>query len=266
MSLLLIFEYILSFLGVAADATLFVLLLKRRAWREYPFFFLYITESLITALGMNYVYLHVSSTTYFYAYLWDMGVSSLLQFALLVELSWSVLKPIRGSLPRGTWLVISLMVAVSGALLWPLVGMAHMAHITPAWDFFFKLQQTISILRIGFFVILVSLSQLLAIGWRNRELQIATGLGFYSLIYLVINILHTYKATYPYYHKLDQALLICYFCTLMVWVLSFAIQEPDRRKFTPQMAGFLLYLSGSAKSNRLLVTNQSITSDRSKDD
>lgn len=259
------FEYILSFLGVAADATLFALLLKRRAYREFPFFFLYITESLISALGMNSIYFFASRDTYFHAYIWDMGISSFLQFALLVELSWSVLKPIRTSLPHGTWVILALMMAIAGALLWPVAGLALPAHLTAAWNFFFRLQQTIAILRIAFFLILASLSHLLAIGWRNRELQIATGLGFYSIISLIINILHTYPATYSFYHQLDQSVVISYFGVLLIWVLSFATQESNRKKFTPQMANFLLYISGSANSSRLSVTAQLITADRPKE-
>ena len=43
-----------------------------------------------------------------------------------------------------------------------------------------QLQHTVSILRILFFLVLAGGSQLLSIGWRDRELQVATGLGFYS--------------------------------------------------------------------------------------
>jgi len=259
------FEYILSWLGIAADATLLALLLHRRVYREFPFFVLYIAESLISASGMNFLYTHTSAGTYFRAYLWDMGTSSVLQFALLVELSWSVLKPIRSSLPRYTWLFLTLIIAFSGLLLWPLAGLAHPANTTAAWNFFFRLQQTIAILRIGFFLILASFSHLLAIGWRNRELQIVSGLGFYSLIYLTVNMMHAYLTAGLFYLRLDEAHTASYFGVLLFWVLSFGTRESVRKKFTPQMANFLIYIGVIAKSNRLLVTENSITTDRSKE-
>jgi hypothetical protein len=255
----------IALLGILADATLLALLLKGRVYWDFPVFFLYIAESLASAVAMYVLFTRASSSTYFHVYLWDLAISSLLQFALLVELSWSVLKPLRSALPKGTWIVLACVIALAGALLWPVAGLAHPAQMNATFNFFYRMQQSIAILRIGFFLILAAFSQILSIGWRNRELQIATGLGFYSLISLIVNMIHAYQNLGVHYQILDRLQTASYFGVLLFWVLSFAIKVPERKNFTPQMANFLLYLSGSAKSDRLLVTGRKVTQDDSKE-
>ena len=97
---------------------------------------------------------------------------------------------------------------------------------------FFRLQQTFAILRVVVFLGLAAFSQLLSIGWRNRELQVATGLGFYSIVSLAITILHTHQVVGPQYHWLDEVGAASYLSALAYWVLSFAtkgtLPEPIR--------------------------------------
>ena len=61
----------------------------------------------------------------------------------------------------------------SHSLIWPLAGLTLPANLTHAGRFFVQLQQTFAVLRIAIFLGLAGFSQLLSIGWRNRELQIA---------------------------------------------------------------------------------------------
>ncbi len=103
-----------------------------------------------------------------------------LSFVCLVELAWSVLKPIRGSLTRWALLYIAGMILLAGALLWPFSGLE--ADTGAQERLLVHLVQTVGFLRVGFFLLLAATSQWLSIGWRDRELQIATGLGFYSLV------------------------------------------------------------------------------------
>ena len=109
---------------------------------------------------------------------------------------------------------------------------------------------------------MAGLSQLLSIGWRNRELQMATGLGLYSIVSLTVGILHTHQisGTQPY-HLLDQAVTASYLVALAYWVFSFATREAERRAFTPQMATFLLAVAGNARATRISLAD-SPTNDR----
>ncbi len=114
-------------------------------------------------------------------------------------------------------------------------------------------QQTTSILRVLFFLTLAACSQFLSLGWRDRELQVATGLGFYSLVSLGAAMIHTHQTTVYQYKHLNQFVVASYICSLAYWVYSFAQQEAERREFTPQMQNFLLAAAGVAREQRLAL-------------
>jgi hypothetical protein len=117
---------------------------------------------------------------------------------------------------------------------------------------------TSSALRILFFLILAACSQWLSIGWRDRELQIATGFGFFSLASLFVSFLHMNQgATTTPYHTAELMLTACYDCSIFYWIISFAQKVPERREFTPQMQNFLLAVAGSARNTRIALTDSS---------
>ena len=103
------------------------------------------------------------------------------------------------------------------------------------WRYLKGVQHTVSILRILFFLLLAGGSQLLSIGWRDRELQVATGLGFYSLTSLVISGLQACQISGMRYLYLNRIAVICFICSLIYWLVCFAQQEAERRAFTPEM-------------------------------
>ncbi len=151
------------------------------------------------------------------------------------------MRPIRKSLPKYSWVWIAALIALGGLILWPIAGLAAPDNLTPEWMNFFRLQQTPAILRAVFFLALAAFSQLLSIGWKDRELQIATGLGFYSIVSLAVTILHTHQPTgTPQYHWLDVLGGVSYLGALGYWVYSFATQPAERREFSPQMQSMLL--------------------------
>jgi len=175
-------------------------------------------------------------------------------FGVLVELSWSTLRPIRSSLPRSALLVVGVLIVALGAAIWPFSGIHELASLAPAIRNIVRVQQTASILRILFFLVLAGCSQLLSIGWRDRELQIATGLGFYSIVSLTVEILHSHEAMGSQYRHLNQIVVVSYICSLLYWAFSFSEKEAERRDFTPQMQSFLLAMAGNARATRIALS------------
>ena len=246
-----------------AEAVLIVLLARSRAFRTFPAFFLFICWSFLSdVIFFRLQFLSLSAVTYFKFYEVQMVIDSAMLFAVLVELAWSVLRPIRASLPKNAWIGIALFIALVGLLLWPVAGLTLPAtKLAPAGLVFFRLQQTFAILRVVVFLVMAGLSQLLSIGWRNRELQVATGLGFYSIVALAVSVLHTHQFVGAQYHWLDEMEDAGYLCALAYWVFSFATREAERRAFTPQMATFLLAVAGNARATRISLAD-SPTNDR----
>lgn len=240
--------------GFVTLAAVVGLLIYRCVWRTLPFFFLYSVWTLFGSAG-SYSIRHFIPSAYFTTYLIEAGVDFVLQFCVLVELAWSVFRPLRASLPRATVFVLGVLVAACGAAIWPFTDSTAFAHFPPQWHLLVRLQQAVSILRVVFFLVLAGFSQLLSIGWRDRELQVATGLGFYSVVSLISTMLHTHQAPGVQYRRLDQLVVASYVCSLLYWVYSFAQKEAQRREFSPQMQSLLLAVAGAARTSRIALTD-----------
>ncbi|HEY3624696.1 MAG TPA: hypothetical protein VGL00_00375 [Terracidiphilus sp.] len=259
-------DTILQLIGLMGDLGVLLFALRGRLFRVTPVFCCYIAWCLlndILYLLLNR-YFSYFGQNYFRIYLVEMVLDSVFEFAVLVELGWAVLRPIRSSLPRYSILMLALLFAVAGAVIWPVS--AHMVpggNLSKSGILFVHAQQTIAVLRVVIFMALAGFSQLLSISWRNRELQIATGLGFYSMCSLAIFVIHTHQSagTRPY-HVMDQIGVATYVCSLAYWMFSFSQQEQERQEFTPQMRSFLLAVTGAARGTRMALADSAIGTPR----
>jgi hypothetical protein len=247
----------LLFAGILLEAGILALLIRRHTWKTLPFFFAYIIWGLFSD-GINYfVERHsagLTSSGYLRTYLFLTVFDTALQFCVIVELSWSILRPLRKSLSYRALILVAILILIAGGVIWPFAGV-HGLEKYPLMQGLLRLQETTSILRILFFLFLAASSQLLSIGWRDRELQIATGLGFYSLVSLAVDILRRHQEVGPMYNVLERIAVSSYFCTLLYWGLSFAQKDAVRQEFTPQMQGFLLAVAGGARSARISLSD-----------
>ena len=262
-------DSVLLFAGMVTEAAMIGLLLYRRVWRTLPIFCVYVAWSLLSDIGNAAVLRSPSGTTsssYFETYTVATVLDSALQFCVLIELVWSVLRPLRPALTRRALIAVSILILVVGAVIWPFAGIHGLEIYPQAWRNLVHLQQTTSILRILFFLGLAGGSQLLSIGWRDRELQVATGLGFYSIVNLAVSMWRSHQGMEPQYALLSEILAITYFCSLLYWVFSFAQKEAERREFTPQMQSFLLAVAGTARTTRMAMTDASASMPRDRRD
>ncbi len=216
------------------------------------------------------VYAHYPSS-YFQTYIVVTGIDSLLQYCVLVELAWSVFRPFRASLPKHTVWFLAGFITLAGAVVWPFAKDPAFARLPFQWQLMGRFEQTDSILRVLIFLVLAGCSQLLSIGWRDRELQIATGMGFYSLVALAVTALQAHlnvaqQGHLQHYQKLNQFLVASYIGSLAYWAFSFAHKQAERREFSPQMQGLLLAVAGSARGLRIALTGSSSGKSRSDRD
>jgi hypothetical protein len=249
-------DSILTLSSALGEAVVCVLMVRQKMWRKLPLFLAYVAWACASDLVA--FYLQHRSTEHFYLrfFLVETVIDSVLQFAVLVELGWEVLRPVRSSLPRGAVIVLALLVALAGLAIWPLAGKAVPAGYIGLTQPLFHLQQTVAILRIVVFLVMAGFSQVLAIGWRDRELQVATGLGLYSIVSLMVTLFHTQqKGNADDFHWLDQAVSVSYLCTLAYWVFSFVTKEQKRKEFSPQMQHLLLQLGGGARAGRIALSD-----------
>ncbi len=243
------------FAYIGVEAAFVGLLFYKRAWRILPVFLSYCIWDVLSNLAAYGVSLYAPSR-YFGVVFAETVIDSALLFCVLVELAWSVLRPIRASLSRRALIVVAGLILLAGAIIWPFAASSSLAHITSREGILYaQLQQTVSILRILFFLMLAGGSQLLSIGWRDRELQVATGLGFYSLVSVAVTMLQARQVSEPQFFHLTQIAPAGFLCSILYWFVSFSQKEAERREFSPQMQSFLLTLAGAAHSTRVTLSS-----------
>lgn len=230
--------------GIGMEAVLIALLYAKRAYRSVPVFCTYVLWTLLSdaaAMVANQLY----PGRFFDVYLAQAVLDSLLQFGVLIELAWSVLRPQWSSPPPGTFVVVALSVIAAGALIWPFATIPGFNELSPEWRQLMRLQATVSILRVLFFVDLLGFSKVLEVSWRHRELQIAAGLGSYSLVSLIVSFVHSSHLSDPSYHLFDQLVAVSYFCAMLYWIVSFS-QKGAPRHSKPKMQNVLLTVAGAS--------------------
>jgi hypothetical protein len=241
--------------SLAAQASLIGLLFYRRIWRTLPVFCAYCVWDVASNVIVRYAGPYLGKN-YFELYFAQAVLDTALLFCVLVEVAWSVLRPLRSSLPRSSLVLVGVLILVAGAAIWPFTALPGLAHATSRMgQIYTQLEQTASILRVLFFLVLAGGSQLLSIGWRDRELQVATGLGIYSIVSLTVAVLATHETTASQYAHLAQVEAAAFICCLVYWAVSFVQKQAERREFTPQMRSFLLAAAGAARTTRVTMTD-----------
>lgn len=245
----------------AVQAIVIGLVIFRRIYKTLPLFSSYLIWLLLIQGASAYIEnQHPSSHIFEPIYFAASIIDTTLVLCVLIELSISVLKPIRASLPSWTFIAMSGLLIGAFLVIWPFAKPPGLSGLQPITQHIVHLDITASVLRILFFLALAGCSQLLSLGWRDRELQIATGLGFYSLVSLSVTLLHMNQGASTedakrIYHLLDEVVAASYLVSMFYWVVSFAQKVPERREFTPQMQSFLLALAGNARATRLGMTS-----------
>jgi len=249
--------------GIGLEAILLATLYLRGAWRKLPLFTIYcawdfLNNSLLLVFSTAH---NVRSEAFAIFFLATSVLDAVCILAVLTEIFWSVLRPLHATLPRHTILILTVFLCMVAALLWPFTAIAGFGRLT---SLTMHIQQVSSLLRIIVFALLAVSSHFLSLGWRDRELQVATGLGFYSLVSFGAMLVHTHSTSLSLYISLNEFVVASYLCSLLYWVYSFAQKEAERREFTPQMQNLLLAIAGVAREQRLALAQAAAERSRSE--
>jgi hypothetical protein len=240
-------------LGLAAEIALFIVLIARRQYKNFPVFTLYIGFNLLSDLGIATLLVVLPRVGNSLA-LGLLPLQYLLELGVLLEIAWNVLRPVHTSLPAGSVRVFIGSVALAllgGTLLaWHLNNTGDKVQ-----DFKTPLDLTFGLLRMLIFVATAGFAQLLGVGWRNKVLQLATALSFYSAVDLVVSLVQRYSG--PTF-GLQRIRGVAYALELGFLVWAFTTKEVRRREFSPQMEQFLVTLAGRAKLARTALVRMQV--------
>jgi hypothetical protein len=234
-------------LGGVAEIVLLVTLLARRAYRSFPVFTAYITFNVLTDLALGLLDTQSSKATASWTALGLLAPQYFLEMGVLFEIAWHVLKPVQPSLPHKALKIFSAMaaLALAGGLLLAWHVDAHASGIYERVKF--PLDLTAGLLRMLLFAAIAAFAQALGIGWKNRVLQLATGLSFYSAIDLLASLLQSHSRQAETASHLKGA---AYLVELVFFIWAFTTKAVERQEFTPQMQEFLVTMSGQARKTR----------------
>jgi len=105
------------------------------------------------------------------------------------------------------------------------------------------------------FVVTAGFAQVLGIGWKNKVLQLATALSFYSAVDLILSLVQSHFGPS---RSLEQIRSVNYLLELCFFVWVFTTKEVRRREFSPQMEQFLVTLAGRAKLARTTLVRTQV--------
>jgi hypothetical protein len=242
-----------SLLGLVAEVALFVVLIVRRQYKVFPIFTLYILFNLLNDVGVDALISIYPVEAHSIAF-GLLPLQYLLELAVLLEITWHVLRPVQASLPRGSirWFAVS-------------VALAVVCGIFLAWhfnntgdkiqDFKVPLDLTVGLLRMLIFAATAGFAQLLGIGWKNKVLQLATALSFYSAVDLIVSLVSRFSGDTK---ELEGVRLVAFTFELGFLVWAFTTKEVRRREFSPQMEQFLVTLAGRAKLARTALVRMQV--------
>jgi hypothetical protein len=258
-------DNVLFFASLVGQLVLMFVLVKRKLYKEFPVFCVYVAYVLLSdpILLLWMKLLHTSaqmaySPAYFRVFISFKIPEYMLGLAVLFEIGRNVLLPVRRSLPPASLGIFCVLLFLGGCVTYFLA--AHSGSgtlLSSTGGIYITVALTNAILRIACFLVIAIFAQMLGIGWKNHVMQLATGLAFYGTVDLIVRMAHARLSSgsnlamyYTQYRLIDELRVISYLSTLTFWCWSFARKEAPRKEFSPQMAGFLVSISGAVKRER----------------
>jgi hypothetical protein len=246
-------------LTLAAEAFLTVVILKRKMSRSYPILLTYLIFNLVED-PLAWALYNGSGDVYRRFYFTVTVLDYLLQFLLVVEIGRNVFAPSKRSLPFRLWPIVTVAILICTILAAAFSPRLQPNGLNASAQSFATVTLGLAVLKVLLFAALAGFAQLLGIGWKNRVLQLASGLAFYGAVSLLVQLAISHigdlnQVSYSaHYQQLTQIQSAGYICTLLFWAWSFSRNESPRKDFTPQMQEVLVTIAQSAKRTRLSVT------------
>ena len=224
-----------TFLG---DATLFLILIVRRRWRDFPVFTTYIGFEATMTVAMYLVLFHFPS---WYARIYWPYVGFMVFFELAVV--WEVARIVMR--PTGTWVRD----AKRQFLFWGASGVVIAAALP--WLVKPPASNPLEILevRAGLFAsfvicelyyVLIRTSKSLGLGWRNHVMAVGNGWTVWAVMAILVEGLHSYFGAWHYF---------VYIAAVGYWIVQFWLEEPVRQPISPELQAYILDLHRRVKNN-----------------
>jgi hypothetical protein len=224
---------VLSFLSTPLVLAVVVVMVLRKLYRTFPFFFTYLFVVLLGDV-VRIIFLNGAYLRYFYAYWSTEGIEVLLAFLVLYEVFLLRLFPGINITPILRYLFPIAAVVVAGltSLMFvsaPSGGPSRLAVLVGEFTL------ALSFCQVAVLAFFCALMLFMSREWRRHELGIAAGFGIYGSVKLIINV----KRAQEHYGSvaLQQLPIVAYAVAALIWLfyLSRSDPEPEETVITEEM-------------------------------
>lgn len=252
-------ENVLWLAGLAGELLLLCVLLLRRQYRNFPVFTAYIAWVTISdplLLLVLYWQHGVSGNFYSRTYFSFNCIQYAIELAVLFEIAADVLRPAKRLVHKKLLTGLAIFISASAVAAFLIAARLNASTLTHP-RFLQVTNATMAILRLATFILIAGFSQLLGLNWKNHVLQLTSGLAFYGVVTLIVELAHSHLRAgpdyAPNYYALEHLRVGGYLCALYFWCYAFAKKEASRKEFSPQMTNFLVSISGSTKRQQAVL-------------
>ena len=212
-------EPLLWFIPLGLLAFLFALLIRRRVYRIFPFFFTYVTFALgadlarFVALGHKHQY----RITYW--------ITEAVYDIIGILVMYEVLRSVLGSLARSRWtrLILPLLLIVAAGL-----SLAHRQAVPPKVTgllvYIVLGEIAVRFVQVLVFAGLVTLVPLIGLRWRQYPFGVATGFGLYATVMLLTTVKFSdFGTKFKFLWGITS--LVAYSVAVLIWIWFFSVPQ-----------------------------------------
>jgi hypothetical protein len=237
--------------GFLGHLLLLVVLFLRRHAKTFPLFTALIASNIAQTAVLYTVHRFGTASKYFCLY-WTFAIVELaLQLGVLYEIASIVFRPLGVWAPdvrRKLCLLVLGSFAIAGIL--ALLASPPTEHV--AQSIFIKGNLFAALLLSELFVVTSSLSTRVGLPWKSHVLQLAQGLGIYSIVTVIVETadsyfgLPTHADDYRIFRFVQHCRIAIYLCCLTYWIICLYRRELPRHSVTTEMRNRLFHLQNTA--------------------
>jgi hypothetical protein len=232
--------------GLVTQIILLIVLWVRKRAVAFPVFTGLITLNVARTIALYFIQITGTKVDYFYTY-WSLAIVDVaLQLGVVHELASKIFRPngkwtidVRGGLV--SWICVSLLVA--GGLTWiPTPPNNLWMQVVFIKGSFFS-----AALLSELFVGMILLSATAGIPWKTHVARISVGLGFYSVVTILVETGNTYfglENGSHTYSELERVRMTVYLGCVVYWIIVSWLDAPPMYRLTESMRQQILVAQG----------------------
>lgn len=247
-------ENVLWVTGFAGQVLLLICLLLRRRWRQFPIFISFICFDIVRDIVVFWVFQNGSQHTYSIVYWTAFVCDTTLQIALVFEIGRIVLRP------TGTWVRDARFTFLTAGLVGALVavGLTYAVHPSismslASWEI--PAYLFTSMLFCELFLAMMFAANRLGLAWRNHVMGLGQGLAIWALVSVGVDIAHSYFGANHNFNALENVRSLTYQSAVVYWIVTFWLEEPERRPLSPEMQKYLVALHAKVQYDATQVSS-----------